>query len=1639
MTDFASLGIEIDSRPVRDGKAALDDFADAAANVEQRVRVSNGQMANTSKIMQAQASQSRANTDANKALGTSVDALTTGQSYFIDKLKDQVAVLGMSRSQLAAYQAAQLGVTQQTQDLIDKLKAFEDEARSAADAQAQAAARSTQWSDALKFLAAGYAALQIADYIKDATLLAARYETLGVVSQVVGATAGYTVVQMNAATDAIARQGITLVESRQSAVKLVQAHVDLANATNLARIAQDAAVIGNISSSAAFDRLVDGIGRGNTLILRNIGLNVNFEDAYRKAAEAIGTTTAGLSENERVNARVSAVIEHGTDIAGAYAASMDTVGKQLKSAERYTEDFKTTFGETFNEVLSVAVMAWTDHLKDASGEIKELAKNNELQAWGHDLAAIFVGVANAIDNVLTGAKMAGTFAGHQAAGASINAKYDQIQATAPKEANSTDSLAAYNAIEAQRKAAFAKEQADYEESQVTLAGTVDRFQRAFDERTAAQLQKHKAAADAALKIDQDYAAKATALRIANADKSAAEQQAAQTALAKSVYVGTPNYRDTPGKPATAKVDQAANTELQDQLKRYDDEAAAAKKHNADLSTLDDMYRKAGELSDDDFYNNKRKYSADTAAAQIAAYDKEIDALAAHDNATVAEEARTQKQIDDIDAKRATAQAANSAESFRLDEEERLRQKAIADASDDAVNKYISGLNQEAQKQEESNSSKETSRGAIERLTAARLDEAAATTTQTIAAAAENGESESAIEFYQKTLVALNNEADAHRRVAAAMDQKDVIAANAMAAKAASTAWDSTAKHVEDTLADAIANGGDKAWKKLKTSIVSQVLSIPINFVGSLAASILNPTAAQAVGAATSGTGDVGSLIGAANAASTAYKVATGGVAATVGGGISSFGSALGSSTIAEFGSGVSGSATAAATALGGELTSAASAGAAFTSALSTAVPWIAGAVVAYKVLDGIFSDGPESDTRLTFASNNTAGNVSVNERGNEGQDESYIGGSGASSFGTFGVSSSFWTDTNSAAVQALIKNVATTDDALATYLTADEKTAVTTALTDHTDTVHTGAEGSDQNASGQLDSVFSDRINTILNAVEPGLGALEAGFTGTSEQLATEAEALLSYRDSLKDSGVAIFGAQVTLEQIAALKTPTEATSAALTRVTNEFTATNAVAAAMGKDASTAFGAVGLASEAARAQLIQLAGGVDTLTSETASYSQNYLSSAEQLAPTLKAVTAAMDAMGLSGVTTRAQFKDVVDSLDLSTTAGATEYAQLMALSDAFASVHDATVDATKSEADIASERADLQSQLDKMTLTSTQLLAQQRDALDASNQALFDQVQAAQALVDAQSAASDARSALSDAYNNEAQSMQSVIDAKKADAAATLQQIDALKLGSDSILSPEQQLAESKRQFDTATGADKDSAATTYLDAAKNYYGSSQDYATAYNQVQTALKASAAASTSAASNEQQQLDAMTASVSVLTSINAGVLSVQQAIANLNKANVAATTPSGVGPNDIENLYETLLNRQGEAAGLQYWQTLANAGETLAQITAQFVASPEYATVHGSHANGLDFVPFDGYRAELHHGERVQTAAQARGSDDSATQSKAQTAAILRQNDLIEKQNTLLEGLSGKVASSDDIRSLKQHMATTLSRKAVPA
>lgn len=293
---------------------------------------------------------------------------------------------------------ASLGLAVDSRQVKDATKALDDMAASGAKAEQTTKAMSIATevlAGLTRRLVAAYSGLKIAQYVKDATLLNARYETLGVSMRVVGANAGYTAEQMEAAALSLQKTGITMVESRQQVLRLVSAQIDLSKASQLARIAQDAAVIGNMNSSEAFAHMIHGISTAQPEVLRTIGLNVSMERSYAEMAKTLGVTANQLTQTQKTQAILNSVMREGQGIAGVYEAAMGTAGKQLNSMQRYVENLKLTLGETFNEALVIAVEAATKGFKDMNEEAQELAIKGQLREWGRDAIRIAAAVADA--------------------------------------------------------------------------------------------------------------------------------------------------------------------------------------------------------------------------------------------------------------------------------------------------------------------------------------------------------------------------------------------------------------------------------------------------------------------------------------------------------------------------------------------------------------------------------------------------------------------------------------------------------------------------------------------------------------------------------------------------------------------------------------------------------------------------------------------------------------------------------------------------------------------------------------------------------------------------------------------------------------------------------------------------------------------------------------------------------------------------------------------------------------------------------------------------------------------------------------------------------------------------------------------
>ncbi len=235
-------------------------------------------------------------------------------------------------------------------------------------------------------LASSYALLKMAQYIKDTALLAARYETLGVVMHVVGRNAGYTAIQMDKFALGLQKTGIAMVESRNTLARMIQAQIDLTNSQKLARIAQDAAVIGAMNSSEAFEHMIYGLQTGHPRILRTIGLNVDFDKSVRALADSLGIEKDALSEAQIMQARVNAVVKAGVLITGTYEAAMTTAGKKIASFTRYVEDFKVKMGKAFGPATVTLIDAATAAMKEMQDEISKPEAQEALRNLSTQLA-----------------------------------------------------------------------------------------------------------------------------------------------------------------------------------------------------------------------------------------------------------------------------------------------------------------------------------------------------------------------------------------------------------------------------------------------------------------------------------------------------------------------------------------------------------------------------------------------------------------------------------------------------------------------------------------------------------------------------------------------------------------------------------------------------------------------------------------------------------------------------------------------------------------------------------------------------------------------------------------------------------------------------------------------------------------------------------------------------------------------------------------------------------------------------------------------------------------------------------------------------------------------------------------------------
>jgi soluble lytic murein transglycosylase-like protein len=200
--------------------------------------------------------------------------------------------------------------------------------------------------------AVGYAAYNafrrvieaIKDFLVEATIYAARTDEMRLAMLNMSKQSGVSRGELLRQAEAMQRMNITTQETYETLTKFQLAQLDVGKATQLARVAQDLAVVAGVETGEEVNRLVHGITTLQTRVLRTAGVYLSLEQTYQEVARATGRSTESFSEAEKQQIALNKVIELGQRAAGNYETALDNAGKRMRSMTRLFQDMENAVG-----------------------------------------------------------------------------------------------------------------------------------------------------------------------------------------------------------------------------------------------------------------------------------------------------------------------------------------------------------------------------------------------------------------------------------------------------------------------------------------------------------------------------------------------------------------------------------------------------------------------------------------------------------------------------------------------------------------------------------------------------------------------------------------------------------------------------------------------------------------------------------------------------------------------------------------------------------------------------------------------------------------------------------------------------------------------------------------------------------------------------------------------------------------------------------------------------------------------------------------------------------------------------------------------------------------------------------------------
>src|SRR3569832_1589706 len=370
------VGADLDALGQAD-KQVEDPTVSARAGIEQTAEAVREVGAELAALGQEDKQVEDPTTAARAGIEQTAKALHDTATNLTATLRQQAATLGFNAEQTLRYRLTSGDLVGVEKGLANQLLASAralDEKRASlqpAEKESGALAAATKGLGvALSALGVTLTAVRLADFIKDAVLLASRLDTLSVVLGVVGRNALISQGEMEGHVEAVKALGITTQVAADVVVRMTQAQLDLAKSTALARVAQDAAVVGNVNSSEALQRILNGIVTLQPEVLRTIGIVIDLESEYTKFASAANRAVDTLTSQEKQQIALNATLREGAKLSGAYEGAMGTANKQLNSMARLIESLQAQMGRPFQPAFAASVSTLSTLIEQATENLR---------------------------------------------------------------------------------------------------------------------------------------------------------------------------------------------------------------------------------------------------------------------------------------------------------------------------------------------------------------------------------------------------------------------------------------------------------------------------------------------------------------------------------------------------------------------------------------------------------------------------------------------------------------------------------------------------------------------------------------------------------------------------------------------------------------------------------------------------------------------------------------------------------------------------------------------------------------------------------------------------------------------------------------------------------------------------------------------------------------------------------------------------------------------------------------------------------------------------------------------------------------------------------------------------------------------